>query len=602
MQSGTAIFQRTWVFILACLLALVAAAPVHAATQRDALVLGSRSDLHHYNISLTAGTYRLAIADLAIADSGSGSSVDMASAQALLVSGDRLLGSVDLTRTTQTLTLAEQTTAELFVSGKPTASHGNLGAWIERTSDNETLFEESLYFSDNTSAPTRTYTYSKQFRFTSTDPVTLSLSDLGAMLAETPFAQFRVTVIKGATTPVLSANIAAEADHNYSVSFTPDINANYWISVLAVAPDAGTSMMGWEMKQSVAGVESTLENQIFQVDDNMEVDGKVLGEFALAEASSVSASAALLSSDVDDFSIAIASVTEAGGSLMILNKTALNQSQVLDAGHYRVILLAPGSTQGLVGIRVGTDSSLLLDTSVSLGNYQPLGELALTANSNVAAGLHVFLQKPSDMEVLVASGTGVALALDLVNPAQNSVAMPAGDYRLWVKSGSVVSDSYYRVHLQPQGAAVQQWWGALGEGLIDSAAFTVASATTGTLSTRNFNLPDALSEEVVVLLAQGNSLIAQFNIDPADKTRTMSGLAIPAGEVQLAVFGKQAAGKASVVGYTLETAAVVDDSSTPPRSANGAGTDGGGGSMSSFILYCLLVMKILRGRKRMVRS
>ena len=39
MQSGTAIFQRTWVFVLACLLALVAAAPVHAATQRDALVL-----------------------------------------------------------------------------------------------------------------------------------------------------------------------------------------------------------------------------------------------------------------------------------------------------------------------------------------------------------------------------------------------------------------------------------------------------------------------------------------------------------------------------------------------------------------------------------
>ena len=300
----------------------------------------------------------------------------------------------------------------------------------------------------------------------------------------------------------------------------------------------------------------------------------------------------MLSSDVDAFSLAIASVTEAGGSLMILNKTALNQSQVLDAGHYRVILLAPGSTQGLVGIRVGTDASLLLDTSVSLGNYQPLGELALTANTNVAAGLHVFLQKPSDMEVLVASGTGVALALDLVNPAQNSVAMPAGDYRLWVKSGSVVSDSYYRVHLQPQGAAVQQWWGALGEGLIDSAAFTVASATTGTLSTRNFNLPDALSEEVVVLLAQGNSLIAQFNIDPADKTRTMSGLAIPAGEVQLAVFGKQAAGKASVVGYTLETAAVVDDSSTPPRSANGAGADGGGGSLGSFILYSLLVLKM----------
>ncbi len=572
---------------LAMLLAL--SLPSHAAVQRDALVLGERSDLRHFTITLAAGNYRLGVADL-----GAGSSVDMASAQALLVSGDRLLASADLTRTTQNMTLTESTEADLFVTGKTSGQHGDLGVWVER-SGGERLLEETLYFGDDTSAPARTYSYSQSFRFTSPEPVKLELTDLGALLGETAFDQFRVTVIKNATTKVLSADLTTRGDHAFSQTFVPDTSASYWIAVVAVAPDAGTSMLGWALTQTVNGATNELESQIFQVDDNTDLDSTVLGEFDLSTPASVAANVALLSPDVDDFSIALASVSDVGSNLLVLNKSSLAQEQILDAGHYRVLLLAPAATRGLLGVQVRSGNNRLLDTSVSLGDYRLLGEFAQATAAMVDAGLHVFLQKPAELDVRVASSQSLAVNLNLANARQTDVALSAGQYRVWAKSGTATGDSYYRVHLQPQSGSARQWWGALGDGLISSAGVSISAATTGTLSTRNFNLPDALSQELVVLLARGDSLIAQYNIDPADATRTFSGLALPAGELQLAIFGKQSAGKATVVGYTLETTPPADPS-TPDRGANGSGGGGGGGSMSSFILYCLLVVKILRGR------
>lgn len=589
IKAGTAAFQAIWVVILGLLMIQ----QVNAATFIDELKIGDRADIAERHFALKAGSHKFSIAD---AFAGSGQK--MASAQAFLVSGDRLLASVDLSRLNASFNLTADTDATLYVAGKPVATHGLLLTRLERTGAAELLLDEPFLFS-NGAVSLRSYDFEQTYTIDRTALVTLELTDFSAsgQLPLEPFSSILVLMTHrgddGRFTNYYSdvASLEGGPELTHSITLSP---GKLFVQMVALAPDAGISQLGWSLKQDAV----ELAGDVIQIDDNAIEPGVVVGEFDLAEPAVIDAAAAILSQQASDFSVAIASASN--GDVVELSRQELQVTSSLAAGRYKVLLLKGDSSSGLVGIEIKSGSATLLATPVSLGDYKPLGELKLAAAASVDAGLHFFLLPSglTGMDVLVANSQSAPLALSLASMTQTSVSMPAGDYSVWIRSGSVSSDGYYRVHVRTQGGATTQWWGALGGGLIESTRFTVPNATTGSLRARNFNLPDALTEEAIVLLAQGDSQLAQFSIDPSDNSLIATGITIPAGEVQLAVIGKQGAGKATVLGYAMETADTAGGTTTPPRSANGPGGGGGGGSMSSFILYCLLMFKILRARTR----
>lgn len=582
-------FRSIWLLMLALLMIQ----QVNAATFTDELKIGDRHDIETRSFALKAGSHKFSIVD-----AFAGSSQKMASAQAFLVSGDRLLASVDLSRLNASFNLAADTEATLYVAGKPASVHGLLLTRLERTGAAAPLLDEPFLFS-KASEPLRTYEFEQTYILSKTAPITLDLTDFSAsgMLPLTPFSSLLVLMTHrgddGRFTYFYSdaASLEGGPELSHTIALSP---GNLFIEIVALAPDTGISQLGWSLKQDAV----ELAGEVFQIDDNASEPGVVVGEFNLAEPSVIDASAAILSQQASDFSVAIASASN--DDVVELSRQDLQVTSSLAAGRYKVLLLKDDNGSGLVGIEIKSGAATLLATPVSLGDYKPLGELKLAAATNVDAGLHFFLLPAglAGMDVLVANSQSTALALNLSSMTQSGVSMAAGDYSVWVRSVAVSGEGYYRVHVQPQGGTTTQWWGALGGGLIESTTFTVPNATKGSLRARNFNLPDALSEEAILLLAQGDSALAQFSIDPADNSLIATDIALPAGEVQLAVIGRQGAGKATVLGYAMETTDTAGGTTTPPRSVNGSGGGGGGGSFSSFILYCLLVFKILSARYR----
>ena len=582
-------FRGIWLVILGLLLIQQA----NAGTFIDDLKIGDRSDVVKRSFALKAGSHTFSIAD-----AFAGSSQKMASAQAFLVSGDRLLASVNLSRLNASFSLAADTDATLYVAGKPAAASGLLLTRLERTGAAALVLDEPFLFS-NVVASSRAYNYEQTFTVEKAGLVTLELTDFSAagLLPLEPFSSILVLMTHrgddGSFTNfyVDVAQLDAGPELSHSITLAP---GKLFIQIVGLAPDTGISQLGWSLAQDAVEVAS----EVVQIDDNDIVPGVVVGEFELAAPADINAAAVILSQQATDFSIVIASASN--DDVVELTRQDLQITSSLAAGRYKVLLLKDDNGSGLIGIEIKSGAGTLLATSTSLGDYRPLGNLSLATATRVDAGLHFFLLPSglSELDLRIVDSHAAPLALNLSSMTQTAVSMAAGDYSVWIRAGAVSSDGYYRVHVQPQGGTTTQWWGALGGGLIDSASINVPGATTGVLRARNFNLPDTLADEAIVLLAQGDALLAQFSIDPADNSLTATDIAIPAGEVQVAVFGKQDAGKVTVLGYALETAEPAGGTVTPPRSANGSGGGGGGGSMSSFILYCLLVFKILRARNR----
>lgn len=582
MKAGTAIFQWLW----CCALGLLLMQSVQAQTYRDEWVIGQRSDLVEREFQLTAGTYRLVISN-PLQNSGQ----PLSAAQGLIAMGDQALARVSLAAPDASFTLSRAGSVRLYLAARASSGTGLLIAQLRREGEATVLLDEAFLFdSDSDTATGRRYVYENRFPVAAGTPAVLEVTDFGAQGLGTPLDSLLVLVTYRDAQGTLQHQ-AWDVSTTRQYPFTAGAGDIY-LNIIGLAPATGISQLGWSL--TLNGEEAA--SDVAQIDDSSVSPGEQLAEFDLTASTPVNASLNLLT-DTSDFSLVIASGTE----LLELSNRDRQGTASLGAGHYKVLLLTGTGSTGLAGLRIQAGDTRVVDTSFTLGDYRRLGSHTQTVAASLSAGLHLFLQ-PADLtalDIALANSQTLALNLDLANPAQ-AATLPAGDYQVWTRANQPTADGYYRVHLQ-QGNAQTEWWGSLGNGHVDSIRLSLTQATTGTLKARNFNLPDSLSAAAELLVVQGDSLVSRFSIDPDDAGLTATDLSLPAGDLQLALFSPQAAGKATVLGYHLET---VDPAtpSDPSRGANGRGGSGGGGGFASFFLYSFLMLRWLRVRRRPARA
>ena len=590
-MKTAALWWRLWVRVNWVICFGLVAQTANAQVLLDSLVIGQRDDLFQRELSLPAGQYTITVAD-ALASTPQ----QLASAQLFLVSGDKRLASVDLTRLTATFTLTDTAAAQLYVAGKPSGNLALLQTRLERAGTSEPVLDEPFLFEVDNNRP-RTYYHEQSIAVNSAAPVTFELTDFSASgtLPVEPFTSILVLISNRDSSGHIRQNLYWDVATQpggpvLNHEFLP-VPGTLFVQIIGSAPASGISQLGWKLVQG----SNELASDLAQIDDDSTVPGKLIGEFNLAASGSVKAEITSLADSLDDFSLVIAS---ASGGFIELDQSDLTREQTLAKGHYRVLLLTGEASEGLLGVRVQAGATQLLDTSASLGDYKQVGDLTLATGDTFTAGLH-FFQLPaglSEFELRLANGKQAPVLLSAATPTQTNTSLAAGHYRLWEKSNSVTSDGYYRAHLLRGTAVAGQWWGTLGGGFVDASNFSLTSAAAASLSVLNLKLPDTLSDSARLFLTQGDTLLAEYEIDPNDVTKTIANLPLPAGDLQLAIFGHQDAGKASVLGYKLDIAEPATPS-TPPRGANGSRKGGdGGGSLGSFFLYSLLVLKIMRRR------
>jgi hypothetical protein len=589
-----------------------------AVTVQGGTLVGDQERAQRAPVALAAGNYRLHLLDPFATEHFA-----LAEAGALLSRGSDRVVQLALGAGSSTafadFNIASAGELDLFVHAATGQATGAAVVAVESLSGataGQRVFEQAFSFSRHEPDSDR-YAFHDTVKLAVDTDVHIDLTDMHALSFS--FAPFEAIIVRVANTTatevfgtwcwyqgVVSAADAAacvnmnglSAPDGQTLSQTLAMRAGFlsWY-VTAKAPLAQTSQLGWRMLDVSA--DSDLGEDVVIVNRSGDHYAREVGRFTLGARTAVDVDLNALSDVVSPFKLAIVS-TDSGNAIRLDNNTLYQTGVTLNAGEYRILLSDDLSgDQGLLGIRVNAGATQLFDDVFSLGDFQRLGQVESTGSGStpVTLSLHEFRQP---LDVRIANATAVALRL--TDTAQTgSFTRAPGRYSVWGRFDADAEDDLYRVRVGSGANILGEFLAATGTRLIEQREVTLSAPVSGTMAVRNFAFPDVLGERFRMILVQDDGTPLKFDVDSADGDSVQAAVTLAAGVAHIALFASQdTPTAATVIGYRFEYDAVSggEPAPTPPRSANGSGGKSkGGGGFSSFLLYVLLMFKILRQRK-----
>lgn len=587
-----------------------------AATVQGSILAGDQARAQHATVALAAGHYRLRLLDPFAAEH-----LALASAGALLTQGADRLAQLTIATGASTATvdfsLANAAELDLFVHAAAGLTTGAAVVAVESLSGasaGQRVFEQAFSFSKEQADSDR-YAFHDTVKVTADARYRFELTDMHALsFSFAPFESIIVRVANTTATQVLGtwcwyqgvvspADAAAcvkmntlSAPEGQTLSQTLEVRKGFvsWY-VTAKAPLAQASQLGWRLLDVTT--DQDLGEDMVVVNRSGNNYAREVGNFTLATRTTVDVGINALSTPVSPFKLAIVS-PDTGNAIQLDNSTLAQSDVTLNAGRYRILLSDDLSgDQGLLGIRIMTGTAVLFDDVFSLGDFQRLGEVESTSSGTtpVTLSLHE-LRNPLD--VRIASASAVVLRLTDIEQTGSFIRAP-GRYSLWGRFDAGAEDDLYRVRIGAGASKLGEFLATTNARLLGQREFTLAAPVSGSMAVRNFAFPDDWADRFRVVLVQDDGTPLKFAMDSDDSDSVQATVNVTAGAAHIALFAAQdTPGEATVIGYrfTYDTSVVAEPSDpvTPPRNANGSGGKRkGGGSFSSFLLYVVLVCKIL---------
>lgn len=593
---------RQWAGLMTACVLMCAAVWTHAATFSDVSVAGSKAHFHERSIQFPAGTYDVRLQDVF----GLGSP-DAGEDVLLLASGDR-----ELARLSQSG--SGSSSARFSVS---TSSHAKLvidadsiavPTWVTvfAVGATEPLYTEVFEPASENEEDGR-YEFARIMVVSGNQNLHMQLTDFGAQFgAQLPalraFQNLQINILNSTADAVLSEYCwyrgeapadkeCVDLDADSGAAAGPDIDTRIIVqpgylslSIVAEAQPLSMAQLGWQLRHQ--GGAAIWEDNVMLSPDQSEAI--VLGEFTLTEATSVTAALTQVANDTSPFDLFV--VSPESVDILQLSQDIASDSDILSAGQYRVMLLSPEGEKGLLALKIGAGNTVLFDDAFSLGAFQRLGEFSLSADASVPVRLR-FLEGMNNNEIFVTGdGVGVA-AVSGLQQTNAGIALKKARHIVWSPVDPAAADDLYRIQVGTDVAPLAEFWGVTASRLIGFERAS-NSATKGTVSVRNFEFPSPLQERYRLVVAQGDQVRLKMDLEGGTVAQSESDIDLSPGNLVIALFAERQAESATAIGYRIET-------STPPsqpnnsRGSNGSGGKRGGGSVSSFILYVLLVGRFL---------